>query len=246
MTNRVLVIDDEEHLRRMIRLTLEASGYEVGDAPDGLTGLAAFADGSRWTAVILDQRMPGIDGLETLRRIKERDPQACVVMATAYASIDLAVDAMKLGASDFVRKPMTPDSLRAALQAAIGKTLAPTQRNDNQDSRDPNRIPTLTLNGFEIVRVDSEPHRLDEHLFVVRAPDGQTTQVAVEISPEVIGFVERLTHRSLPANNSFWTFQAERLLGNHLWNEGNIPVNGKLLLTDISPEKLNLAERWPD
>jgi hypothetical protein len=190
--------------------------------------------------------MPGIDGLETLRRIKERDPQACVVMATAYASIELAVDAMKIGASDFVRKPMTPDSLRAALQAAIAKKSPAASRSDTDDRPDADGIPTLTLNGFEIFKLDNEPHRLDEHLFTVRAPDGQTSQVAVEISPEVIGFVERLTHRLLPANNSFWALQAERLLGDYLWNEGNIPVNGKLVLSDLSPQKLTIAERWPD
>ncbi|HKE58839.1 MAG TPA: response regulator [Pyrinomonadaceae bacterium] len=246
MTNKVLVIDDEEHLRRMIRLTLEASGYEVGEAPDGTTGLELFADGSHWTAVVLDQRMPGIDGLETLRRIKERDPQACVVMATAYASIELAVEAMKLGASDFVRKPMTPGSLRAALQAAINKKGSVVTRNHTQDHPESHLIPTLTLNGFEILKLDNEPHRLDEQLFTVKAPDGHSRPVVVEISAEVIGFVERLTHRLLPATNSFWAMQAERLLGDYLWNEGDIPANGRLVLSDLSAEKLIVAERWPD
>jgi DNA-binding NtrC family response regulator len=71
----------------------------------------SFGDGSTWDAVLLDQRMPGMDGLETLRQINTRDANARVIMATAYASIELAVDAMKLGATDFVRKPMTPEIL---------------------------------------------------------------------------------------------------------------------------------------
>src|SRR6476619_2277835 len=121
MSKRILIIDDEENIRRVTRLTLQAAGYEVGEAGDGERGLEAFGDGSGWDAVLLDQRMPGMDGLETLRHINERDSTARVIMATAYASIELAVDAMKLGATDFVRKPMTPEILRNAVAAALAK-----------------------------------------------------------------------------------------------------------------------------
>jgi len=100
MNKRILIVDDEEHIRRMIRFTLEASGYDVGEASDGQEGLQLYGDGSAWDLVLLDQRMPGMDGLETLSKIKQLDPGARVIMATAYASIELAVDAMKLGASD--------------------------------------------------------------------------------------------------------------------------------------------------
>ena len=69
--------------------------------------------------MLLDQKMPGLDGLETLRQLKARVPGACVVMVTAFASIELAVDAMRLGATDFLRKPMTPEMLRGAVAAAL-------------------------------------------------------------------------------------------------------------------------------
>ena len=118
---RVLVVDDEEHLRRVMRLALEADGYEVAEAPDGEEALRQFGNGSSVDATLLDQKMPGLDGLETLRRMKQRRPDACVIMVTAYATIELAVDAMKLGATDFVRKPMTPDTLRHAVAAALSK-----------------------------------------------------------------------------------------------------------------------------
>ena len=121
MSKRILIIDDEENIRRVTRLTLQAAGYEVGEASDGERGIENFGDGSRWDAVLLDQRMPGMDGLETLRLINERDPTARVIMSTAYASIELAVDAMKLGATDFVRKPMTPEILRNSVAAALSK-----------------------------------------------------------------------------------------------------------------------------
>ncbi len=116
---KVLIIDDEPHIRQMMRLTLEASGYEVDEAGSGQEGLTRFGDGRAHDVVVLDQKMPGIDGLETLKRLKERTPDACVLMVTAFGSIELAVDAMKLGATDFLRKPMTPETLRNAVAAAI-------------------------------------------------------------------------------------------------------------------------------
>src|SRR4029453_2211204 len=100
---RILVVDDEEHLRRMMRLTLEAAGYEVAEAADGEEALRLFDDGFRFDATLLDQRMPGLDGLETLRRMKLLRADAPIIMVTAYGTIELAVDAMKLGATDFVR-----------------------------------------------------------------------------------------------------------------------------------------------
>src|SRR5690242_20827238 len=124
MCEHILIIDDEDHIRSMMRLTLEAAHHVVGEARDGLEGLKVYGDGSQWDVVVLDQRMPGIDGLETLRRLKTINPQARVVMATAYASIELAVDAMKLGATDFVRKPMTPETLRHAVSAALARLSA--------------------------------------------------------------------------------------------------------------------------
>ena len=72
MAQRILIIDDEDHIRQVMRLTLEAAGYEAGEAADGPRGLEAFGDGSTWDAVLLDQKMPGMDGLETLRHIKDR------------------------------------------------------------------------------------------------------------------------------------------------------------------------------
>src|SRR4029453_5881796 len=126
MSTRILLIDDEAHLRQMMRLTLETAGYEVGEAGDGLQGLKLLGNSSPWHAVLLDQRMPGMDGLATLRQLKERAPAVRVIMLTAFASIELAVEAMKLGATDFVRKPMTPDILRHTVAAALAKQPVPT------------------------------------------------------------------------------------------------------------------------
>ena len=256
MSKRILIIDDEENIRRVMRLALEAAGYEVGEASDGERGLEAYKDGSTWDAVLLDQKMPGMDGLETLRQIKERRPRARVVMATAFASIELAVDAMKLGATDFVRKPMTPEVLRNAVAAALAKpeavaaetTVTPTA--DETVARPRPLIQTLTMNGFEIIRPTDEQAspalEPDEHRFIVRSPDGKERDVIVKIDEEAVGYVERMTRRRLPASSSFWASRAERLLSNFLWNEGKPPLSGRLTLTEIDRDELMWAERWED
>ena len=89
MTTRILIIDDEDHIRRVMRMAVEAAGHEAGEAENGPQGLDAFGDGSTWDVVLLDQKMPGMDGLETLRRMKARSPGARVVMVTAYAPSSL-------------------------------------------------------------------------------------------------------------------------------------------------------------
>jgi DNA-binding response OmpR family regulator len=252
MSKRILIIDDEEHIRRMMRLTLETAGYEIAEAANGAQGLEVFGDGSAWDAVLLDQRMPGLDGLETLRRIKARAPAARVVMITAFASIELAVDAMKLGASDFVRKPMTPETVRDALAAALAKPAAHavTPTTEARAAHPRSLIQFITMNGFSYVLAsDVEGAPTDEpnaRRFVVKHPRGFEQEVIVEIDPEVIGYVERMTHRRLPASSSFWTTQASSLLSTFLWNEGEVPTNGKLTLKDISRDELPIAARWRD
>jgi DNA-binding response OmpR family regulator len=242
MRERILIIDDEEHIRRMMRLTLEAAGYEVGEAKDGLEGLSVYADGSTWNAVVLDQRMPGMNGLETLRHIKKQNRSARVVMATAYASIELAVDAMKLGATDFVRKPMTPEVLRNAVAAALSKSSAAPGAAERQAQP---LVQTITMNGFTIVDDDESPS-LDalQRRFVVITPEGQEHDVLVQIEIDALEYVERMTGRRLPANNSFWTAQARRLLSDFLWNERGVPPMKRLLMKSLDPDKLPVAARW--
>ena len=239
MGKRILIIDDEEHIRRMMRITLEAAGYVVGEAQDGPEGLKLYGDGSNWDGVVLDQRMPGMDGLETLKNIKDRNLPARVVMATAYASIELAVDAMKLGATDFVRKPLTPDILRNSIAAALAK-LPPATPAAPQPL-----IQTITMNGFTIFD-DNEASLFEERQrrFVVVSPNGERHDVLVEIESEPIEFVERMTGHHLAADSTFWTAQARRLLSDFLWNERKAPPMRRLVLKSLDPDKLPVAARW--
>ena len=246
MSKRILIIDDEENIRRVTRLTLQAAGYEIAEAGDGQRGLEAFGDGSGWDAVLLDQKMPGMDGLETLRHINKRDPSARVIMATAYASIELAVDAMKLGATDFVRKPMTPEILRNAVGAALSKQPLISQGTATslkEGSAEP-LIQIITMNGFTILDSEDARHEPNERRFVVKSPSGSEHEVLVQIDEEAVGYVERMTRRQLPAENSFWTTQAQHLLGDYLWKEGKVPPTRKLTIKGIDRDELPIAARW--
>lgn len=248
---RVLIIEDEDRLRHMMRVTLEEAAYAVGEAASGEAGLEQFGDGQPWDVVLLDQRLPGIDGLETLRRLKQRDPNACVVMVTAFASIELAVDAMKLGATDFLRKPVAPESLRGALAAAVHG------RSERQAGRPPAAAVTgekpnivyLTMNGFQIAWEDAGNRvasgSRDDHRFTVKQfAGGERRLVVVTVNPEEVARVERLTRRSLKPQGGFWREQAERFLAGYLWTEGRIPEGGHLTLTEVPRETIDVAAAW--
>jgi DNA-binding response OmpR family regulator len=242
----LLIIDDEPHIRQMMRLTLEVSGYAVDEAADGEDGLARFGDGRAYDAVLLDQRMPGLDGLETLRRLKARAPAARVLMVSAFASVELAVDAMKLGASDFLRKPMTPERLRGAVAATLRAPLAEAAAAGSTPAPARPPVEMMTLNGFQITRADDVVDvEAAELRFRVRRPDGIETVVVVAIDGEAVARVARLTRRALRPDGGFWRVQAERTLAAYLWSESELPPNGRLTVRDVSRDDLDAAAAWP-
>ena len=100
----ILVVDDEENLCRILSKILREEGYEVSVASSAEEALRVLSDESV-DAVLTDIRMPGMDGLELLRRIKKEEPSPAVIMMTAYPSIDGVVQAMKAGAYDYIQKP---------------------------------------------------------------------------------------------------------------------------------------------
>ncbi len=100
----ILVVDDEDYTCNLMRRLLEKKGYRVYTAGDGIEGLKLFQELSV-DLVLLDQRMPGMDGLEVLRRCKEIDHDVSVIMMTAYGTVEKAVEAMKLGAFYYLTKP---------------------------------------------------------------------------------------------------------------------------------------------
>jgi DNA-binding response OmpR family regulator len=244
---KVLIIDDEAHIREMMRLTLETAGYEVADAADGEQGLREFGRAGGYDVVVLDQKMPGIDGLETLRRLLARAPSARVVMVTAFASVELAVDAMRLGATNFLRKPMTPEALRGAIVGALAEQESRPTRRPSAPLHDQPAIETLTMNGFRIVPVATTPGTdTGERTFrVTQFASGAESTVTVSIDPAAVERVERLSRRSLKPGGAFWRNQVERRLAAFLWNEGRIPDNGRLKVDDVSRDDIDVAASWP-
>jgi CheY-like chemotaxis protein len=259
---RILVVDDEEHLRRMMGLTLEASGYEVEEAADGAAARTLFGDGHRFDATLLDQRMPGMDGLETLRRMKLQRADAVVIMVTAYATIELAVDAMKLGATDFVRKPMTPETLRHAVAAALTKRDRPPALEVPEAQPTPSLVspgavvplPPIeiwTTNGFFVRRVPQDLPTGDqpppEYHFIVRRGKEETgSDVTVSIEPSVLARVAGESRRTLSSRGAFWQRQAERVLVNYLWSEAELPEEGRLVVSRATGSMVNDAMSWSE
>jgi len=115
---RILVVDDQRNMRATLAMMLRAQDHEVDEAPDGDKGIEmAVAQG--YDLVITDLRMGARDGLDVLRRIKEAHALTEVIVMTAFGSIESAVEAMRLGAYDYIQKPFSEDELRAKVQRAV-------------------------------------------------------------------------------------------------------------------------------
>jgi DNA-binding response OmpR family regulator len=129
--NRILIIDDEPNVRLVFRTTLESTGYQVAEAEDGDTALKALEKATA-DVVLLDLLMPGIRGMEVLRRLRESGNDVPVVIVTAHGSIPDAVEAMKLGAIDFLAKPLSPERLRRV----VGEVI---RRHSESETRPPSQ-----------------------------------------------------------------------------------------------------------
>jgi two-component system nitrogen regulation response regulator NtrX len=120
ISGSVLVVDDEKNIRRTLNLVLEGEGYEVEQAQSGEDALKMF-EAHRFDAVMLDVQMPGINGLETLRKIKEAEHDVEVVMMSGHATLADAVEATQLGAFDFLEKPLDRDRVLITLRNCMAR-----------------------------------------------------------------------------------------------------------------------------
>ncbi|MFH1060232.1 MAG: response regulator [Pseudomonadota bacterium] len=111
----ILLVDDRADFVRIMAERLRERGYDVAEANDGPSALAALG-GRHFDTIVLDLVMPGMDGIETLRRIKEQDPAARVIVLSGHASGQYVVEALALGALDFMVKPVDIESLVARLE----------------------------------------------------------------------------------------------------------------------------------
>lgn len=123
MAPRILIADDETQMRNALRAALQRAGYEAVIVSDGQKALQEASSRS-YDMVITDMKMPGLDGLELLERIRKNNLSPYVVLITAYGTIDAAVSAMKMGALDFLRKPFSMEDLEAVLARAFGQPFS--------------------------------------------------------------------------------------------------------------------------
>ena len=117
---RVMVVDDERDIREGSERILSRIGFQLSTAARGDEALEVFAE-TRPAIVLLDLKMPGLDGMEVLQRLRELDPAILVIVITGYATVETAIEAMKQGAYDFIPKPFEPEQLRIVVNRAAEK-----------------------------------------------------------------------------------------------------------------------------
>src|SRR6516164_1117180 len=115
---RILIVDDNETMREGLGATVRRMGHEAVLAASGAAGLAAF-DKARPDFVITDLKMEGTGGLEVVKAVRERDPDCPVMIVTAFGTVETAVEAMRLGAFDFLQKPFAPEVVRLKVERAL-------------------------------------------------------------------------------------------------------------------------------
>ncbi|RQD60256.1 sigma-54-dependent transcriptional regulator [Desulfonatronovibrio magnus] len=115
---RILLVDDEDRFRKTLKKRISSRDYEVFDAANGIQALEMIRD-DPMDVVVLDVRMPGLSGLETLTEIKNISPETEVIMLTGHASVDPAIEGMKLGAFDYLMKPCDLEDLMVKIQNAF-------------------------------------------------------------------------------------------------------------------------------
>src|SRR3954466_5551700 len=126
--SRILVIDDDTGVRESIARMLRQAGYTVQCASNGEEGLRLARDGS-FDVVLSDMRMPGLSGLDVLRKLREQRVDSVFIIMTGFGTVDTAVEAMKLGAVDFVQKPFFRDELLMRVRSAADRRQLARQVN---------------------------------------------------------------------------------------------------------------------
>ncbi len=154
-TSRILVVDDEPQIRRVLRTTLSAEGYEIQDARNGEDALKAVRE-HRFDLILLDINMPGIGGLETCREIRAGS-EVAIIMLTAWEAEEDKVAALDAGADDYITKPFGTPELLARIRAAL------------------RRLPTTTEGGPESVRLKDMEINLTTRRVIVKGQEVRLT-----------------------------------------------------------------------
>ena len=161
---RILIVDDEQAVRESLAGWFRDEGYAVDVAASAIEALEQLAH-KTWDVYLLDIRMPGIDGLELQRKLKEVQPNATIIFMTAYASVETAVEGMKQGAYDYIIKPFDPDDLEHTIRNAVER-----KQLVSENSLLRTKIDELNLL-HEVVGTSAATRRLLEQVAMVSASD---------------------------------------------------------------------------
>ena len=115
---RLLVVDDEPSMLEFLEIMLRKEGYDVTCTTSGKEAIS-FCGETSYDMVITDIKMPGVTGLDVLRSVKEISPETIIILITAYATMETAIQAMKEGAYDYISKPFSPQDLVASVEKVL-------------------------------------------------------------------------------------------------------------------------------
>ncbi|OMF13695.1 DNA-binding response regulator [Paenibacillus amylolyticus] len=160
MNEAVLVIEDEPKIARLLELELQYEGYQVGKAGSGTEGLEKYAEG-QWDLILLDVMLPGLSGIEVLRRVRAKDVTVPIIMLTAKDSVEDKVSGLDLGANDYITKPFQIEELLARVRAALrlsavasvassASSSTPNAGNDSLEHKDEAEVGWLTVAGLKL------------------------------------------------------------------------------------------------
>ncbi|CCU57878.1 two-component system response regulator YkoG [Bacillus subtilis] len=182
----ILIVEDEEKIARVLQLELEYEGYSVTIKHNGTEGLDAAAEGG-YSLVLLDVMLPGLSGLEVLRRLRKTDSQTPVILLTARDSIPDKVTGLDIGANDYVTKPFEIEELLARIRAALRQTGTKTEDIGTFLTYDDLRVNEKTR---EVRRGDKEveltPREFDLLVYMLKHPQQVLTRE--QILSSVWGF----------------------------------------------------------
>lgn len=153
MTPHILVIDDEKTLRHFLRLHLLEQGYQVSEAADGKTALQLINE-QHFDVALVDLRLTDLDGLEIVRHLRQVSPKTSVIILTAYASLDSAIEALRQGAHDYLTKPFDTTELLASVADGVAR-----QAVEPPAESQPGEEPVLSIKDLSLNRANRQVSR---------------------------------------------------------------------------------------
>ena len=179
MTERILIVEDEESIARVLQLELEFEKYETGIAHTGTDGLILFRE-QQWDLVLLDLMLPGLNGLDVLRRIRSHDKDTPVLLLTAKNDVEDKVKGLDLGANDYITKPFEIEELLARIRTAL--RIAGNDKKEAQADPDLLKFADLSMHQLsrEVLRseqsVELTPREFDLLQHLLKHPNQVLTR----------------------------------------------------------------------